>query len=803
MRNTSRHTGPEPGLHWVALGCFVSAPLWLNGATAFGHLLVALSVALGVTLSLWLTRKEDYAAPVGLYWLFLMVLWTGAQLVPLPLSLLQTLSPLAADQAYETASLLGQTASWAPISMDPGRGATSFLLWACVCGAAFGASRLIAKHGHHEVAWFITGLATLLALIGLGHAAAGADRLFGMYSPVYARPHLLAPLLNDNHLAGFLAASVPLTLELRRRSSETRLRAILSGLALLSATASIATLSRSSLPTLLVGIAAYAALRRTRNKQLSAGWFAGALVVLALGVSLYVGSDAVLSAFTDTDLSKLEVMKQSASLLTNGAPAVGIGRGAFTVAFVQQYGSTWRYEQPENWPLVWLLEWGWLGVLFALGLGRALWRSLLNNNNTGGLALASGAAFVALAVHDLVDFSLEMPGSAVVGALLFASAVTTRRPTRKRQVDARSIPRWARVAPLAVAILVGFSAPLWLLEVDTFERQEELTQRLERGEDISAAAALAVRAHPAEPTFVLLGAADHVSRDTTEAIRWLNRSMQLAPEWPQPHVLSAEWLARRGRITQARLEYREAAGREPRSVRHLTCLLSRAAPHEIEDLLRMVPEGAPEVPLMSQISGCLSLESATSEALDSRILAISPAPPPTIARAVARLQGQEDQPGAQALTEEAFQASPSNIRLGTLLVALLLEAAEPGRAQEVVDELDSQHPGSYEVASLRATIAQARGAFDEMREHLQEMRGLAGVQRDVVIRSYRLAGRLESLSANPSQASDAWEQAFELSGAADDLRRALASANTAQHTRRSYLLRRRLCRIQPESCAPQ
>lgn len=798
MRTSSRRIAPTDSAwswlrrdpRWAPVLAFASAPLWLGGATATAHLVVTTAALLGLVGAAWLTWEETRVPPSALWWLVGAAVFTGIQLVPLPLGLVEWVAPDAVAQAEASSRLTAIEPRFVPISRDPGRTLVSFATACLIVGTAFATSMLVHR-GRRIVLRVVVSVSVAIAFIALFHGAVGAERFFGVYSPRHADPVLLGPLLNDNHLAAVLAAAVPLALELGFRAEERRFRVLAHGAALLCAATAVGTLSRSAIPTIAIGVMVQAlALRSRRGRGVrKTTLVAIGICVLGAALALYVGTDRVMTALGDSDVSKLETMHQSLFILGD-SPWVGVGRGAFTVAFAQQHGMQWRYEQPENWPLLWGIEWGFiLGPLLAVALAKALLNALRSSSRS---AIACVAALVSLAAHDLVDFSLEMPGIAVLAAMLFATAVTSRRSA---EVSGRK--RWLVWGPVVVAFLVGTTSLFWRRGVDVQQQEDALRAGLHHDEDITTALTRALAFHPSEPNFVLFGAAHYVRNDSDRAPTWLNRVMVLAPNWPQPHVLAARYLARRGHLSQARLEVREAAALDPGEASDVACWVVRLGPHTVDAVLQVVPSGEHEVEALGIVARCV--DDDIVDELDRRILALDPTFPGAVRRESERLRraGRTDE--AIATVRAAFEREPHDA-LASRLVELLVATEQYDAANTAIDRLAERSGGNTRTAALRASVAQSRGDLEGMRDQIERMRAYSAGSVPRLAESYRLLGTLERRAGNHSRSLDAYEHAYRLTGSARDLREVARAADAADNRRRAGSARRLLCSMSPDDC---
>ncbi|MDH3845561.1 MAG: hypothetical protein OES69_16605, partial [Myxococcales bacterium] len=179
------------------------APELFGGAFPWAVVVIAgLSVA-SLGTALWVRRSA--ATPVvdgvfiamGVAWL-----WTCLQTVPLPSVVAHALG-LGSVQSSERLQGLawGGTVPFT-ISYDPGSTQLQILIGIAIV-AGFLAARLGGPSGLKPIAIATVASAVLIGLVGFAHRAAGAEALFGIYSPRFSATHLLTPLMNGNHLGGF------------------------------------------------------------------------------------------------------------------------------------------------------------------------------------------------------------------------------------------------------------------------------------------------------------------------------------------------------------------------------------------------------------------------------------------------------------------------------------------------------------------------------------------------------------------------------------------------------------------------
>jgi hypothetical protein len=774
---------------------------WAIGITAALAL-----VALGATH--WALRGAvpvDYRRP-----LLVVVLgcaaWTAVQALPLPCGVAKLLAATAAEHVLMNRELLGDPSAGAcTLSFDPG--ATRWELAKGVAiVAAFLSAWLLAAAGHRRKVLMAVGASVvLMALVGLAHLATGAERVFGAYEPRYSmhRP-VLAPLLNPNHLSGFLAMGVPVLAGLGLATRDAARRTIWMGGAALCGTTAILTLSRGGVASLVAGmlfLGVLAARRRAgrggRRSVAGLIWVGGALVLMLAG-GAYLALGPVTREFAEGDLTKLELIAQAGAFVLEH-PWLGVGRGAFAAAFVQAGGlADYRAEHPENLVVQWAAEWG-LPVALAL-IGVIAWALRRAAVELRSLERAGALAAVgSIAAHDLVDFSLELAGVAVVGAALIGAAIPSRSP--RATPEAKGAPWRRSVLPVLAAgagLLLVLSPTLARGSVralhDDLVKELSARDRKQFAERLQHALAL----HPSEPVFPLLAATEAVQHGDPSAPRWLNRSMTLAPAWPSPHVVAARWLWTQGAHTQAMLEIRQAAERSPGVTRPFLCDVVRRRDDAGELIALAAPEGILRAPFLEVASTCLHPRSPAAVATDALLLEAEPAAVPPLLRQARRRMWDGEPQEAVLTLRRGLDKHRDRAEVWLALAEAEVAAGDPDAALEAVRRAEGLPGDHREILRAKARNLGALGDEDGMREALQQLRGLSGGAPEQVARALAFEGELWEASGQRAQALRAFEQAHRVAPRRDRLERVARAAQALGDRRRAFRAYLELCQTHPD-----
>lgn len=791
----------------IVLGAvLVGAPLLLGGQPGWATTLIAASagvalVASATVASAPLRHTAFVAMAVGLA-------ATLAQAVPLPEPLLAAVAPRSAAMAADAADALGREAlgAW-PISRSPAATRAAIVVGLAIAATFAAAGALVRKGQRARVLALVVASGLSMIVVVAAHWALRADAVFGLYRPEHPSTHLIGPLLDPNHLGGFLAMCVPIALGLGLDTSDAGWRVRWLGAAGVMTAAVLATLSRGAVLGLVVGLlvlTALLALRRRgrptrRGRRGETARYVGAAGAVAVGgaVALYLLSGPLRADFESTSAEKLRLASRGLDLLTD-ALWTGVGRGAYSAAFVGLYGTVVRYEHPENWLVEWATGWGVPVTLVVIALMAAAWvRSARDARSAPQVAAL--AAIASIVAHDIVDFALEMPAVAAISAAVLACATvpSTRRNDRDWQLASA---RQSSIALGAVTLLTALTIGPSIDADSVRSRQARLSNLLAQASwdafdrEIAGATAL----HPSEPAFALLAAEGAVRRANPDAGRWLNRAMRLAPAWYSPHLLAARWLRRSRRNPQAWLEIEQAELLRPGISAPLACALLTSE-REVDTAVQVFGEDDGGHRVLDGLADCPGLAPALTARID-RALEGSGLPGPRVRAAQRALSAGRTSEALRLL--EGVEPDRSDLRL----VLLRADAwVASGHAQEAAASL-AEIPGAARNPDLLRRIAAAQaaaGSADAMRRTLAELRGLAAGSGQRLSAARLLEGDLERSLGNRGRAMQAYEQADRLGPSEETAGRIADLAESEGDLRRAYQARTEQCRRAGRSECPR
>jgi len=413
-------------------------------------------------------RKTTPALVVSLVLLMAAI---GVQLIPLSIGTIRSISPETDVVLQRYAVGYPVSVQAHPLSIRPILTATA--LAAAVALAVFflGLARSLTRDEALQIVRGVTVVGAALAMTGIIQKALWNGRIYGFWTPFQAGDSF-GPFVNRNHFAGWMLMALPLAAGyfcgrvsrgmghvrpgFRNRvlwfSTADASETILIGFAvLLMALGLTLTLSRSA----VLGVVAAAGL---------AGWFvvrragggsqgaivAGYLTFVVIAAGAWVGVDSIAARFTHGQVINLGGRRgiwADAWHVAGRFPLAGTGLNTFGEAalFYQTANPRLHFEQAHSDYLQLLAEGGLLvcvpAILAFLALVwtvRAQFRNLATDRTDYWIRVGAVTGLVAIALQEAADFSLQMPGNAVLLAVLIALAI--RPPLDRQRRSALPLP---------------------------------------------------------------------------------------------------------------------------------------------------------------------------------------------------------------------------------------------------------------------------------------------------------------------------------------------------------------------------
>jgi len=420
-------------------------------------------------MGLWGLRRGGVAPEMRPLATALLLVWfaVSVQLVPLPQSLVEWLSPATASlSAGYHLAVPGGAEGWLPLSVDPARTRVALLALGALGVYLLGMPALLPAQALRALPPALAIFAVPLALFSLYNREHTNNLVYWFWVPVEsARGNVFGPFVNRNHyggwmlmtlsvLVGWLFGRIEGTLP-GRQAARVRLAGwlssgeasgiVLMALAVLVGALSLVwTVSRSAILSFGAASVAFAWLVLAR-RRLSHARRAIGLVILAtvlLAPVLRRGPVELVEWFQDNNLtSRVDAWRDGWDVI-RAFPWTGTGLNTYSVAmlFYQTRNRDSHMSRAHN-DYVQLLAEG--GVLVAVPaavavivLAAAIRRNLRAARAEGrGYWIRAGSAvgLVAMAIQETLEFSLQIPVNALLfctlAAIALAPAVATARVT--------------------------------------------------------------------------------------------------------------------------------------------------------------------------------------------------------------------------------------------------------------------------------------------------------------------------------------------------------------------------------------
>lgn len=486
---------------WVLVG-IIFAGIVLFGATRVPvgeykfdtrDVFAGLVLLSGAALLLGLPRDRR----PGLTWLVLVLAfpaWLLVQQVPLPRGLIEAIAPATAgllEQVWPgpvagcdgTTLIAPSPPSWHPLTLDPALTRSLMFRVAAAALVFLGARAVFGAGGRprRRLFYAVSLFAAVEAAYALGQWMTGATKILWLEKTAYL-DSATGTLVNRNHFALLLYLGLGCTLSLLVRESHhagrqqryaaladrwLASRATLSLLVGLQLAGIVASKSRAGFAAgLLVLLPCLPALLGGRRMARVLGWLVLALVAVP---ALLLAGPPLLDRLAELPREWTSPSGRGAVLrLMWGVvvrfPVFGSGGGTFEWMFLVHRPAeiVGRYDYAHNDYLQTAVETGFVGlalllapaVAFFAGQVRTRVHDVPERRYDWPLLLA----LAAVAVHELVDFTLQLPAPMMFAALLAGAACRPGEPPSHPGRAARVVG--AAAVPLGLAALL-FGLATW------------------------------------------------------------------------------------------------------------------------------------------------------------------------------------------------------------------------------------------------------------------------------------------------------------------------------------------------------
>jgi len=380
------------------------------------------------------------------------------QILPLPFFLLKILSPQAFRvQAAAAAVAAGGpvTGGWGTLALVPASALGQLiLLFCCFLFGFLVWSYVRTKKDLELFVWVLLAGAVFQAFYGLAVYFSGSGNIWG-FLKVHYLDSATGTFINRNHFSGYLEMIFPISLgfvlakadffsmkpggRLKEKLlwfSQDRLQKafLLSLISVLIGLGIFFSRSRTGIfnffATFFLLALALSAFGRKKKRSLKV---ARTVIVAVLGVAVFIGIDPIIERFAQGQLTRdaRAVYFANSVELIGRFPLAGVGLGGFVYAYptARKIYDPSLVDHAHNDYLEFAAETGLIAAsalvaaaLIALGWAVRRWRER-RDPLVRGVTLGAILGVVAILIHSLTDFNLQIPANAATFAAVFAIAL--------------------------------------------------------------------------------------------------------------------------------------------------------------------------------------------------------------------------------------------------------------------------------------------------------------------------------------------------------------------------------------------
>jgi O-antigen ligase len=397
------------------------------------------------------------------------------QLVPVPSGVVSRISPATLPLLGSFDLVFAGDQGWTPLSIRPQRTAVTVVALIALSLYLLGLPALLGPRAVRKLPGALAVIAVPLALYGIYTREHNNGLIYGFWQPLDGGGgNMFGPFINRNHFGGWMLMTLGLLIgsffgrlegALRERghpagrrlawlsSSSANALLVTGAVVILGVVAIFWALSRSSIISLAVAVTLFAWLA-TRRRRLGAT--RGSLAVVSLGASLVAGMawrgpDRVVAWFQDDRnlLGRFDAWRDAWDVI-QAFPLFGTGLNTFgdAMLFYQKRNPGFHMAQAHNDYVQLAAEGGLLIVVPAVIATAVLARAMMQNLRAArpesrGYWIRAGASIgiAAVAIQEVVEFSLQIPVNALLFATLAAVVLAPIGPHASNSRDTIDAPR--------------------------------------------------------------------------------------------------------------------------------------------------------------------------------------------------------------------------------------------------------------------------------------------------------------------------------------------------------------------------
>jgi len=355
------------------------------------------------------------------------------------------------------------------LSIAPALTQIGLVLFVSNAFLVLGCARMFSIAGARRVAEALAAIGVVLALDGIIQKPMFGGEIYGFWTPLEGRSPF-GPFVNKNHFAGWMLMVLPMTFGLLCGDISRALRGVkpnwrdrllwcsspdasrlilLAGGATVMALSLVLTMSRSGIAAIAIAIVIMGGFVVRRQRTARRGVAIAYLLVLVVTVGGWAGVDAIASGFVRADWNSFDNRRGAwidAIDIASKFPATGTGLDTFGVAtlFYQQREPSKHFAEAHNDYLQLAAEGGVLlaipAALCIVFFILAVRQRFIEETSSRAYWLRVGVTtgLTAIALQEMVDFSLQMPGNAALFSVMCAIALHSRS---RRQAQGAALDR--------------------------------------------------------------------------------------------------------------------------------------------------------------------------------------------------------------------------------------------------------------------------------------------------------------------------------------------------------------------------